>query len=62
VDLLPDNPTVGIFLGTLPLQGVVTLSSTTAITLQCEAAPGPLVVYAYYPQMTAIPVTNITTQ
>ncbi len=62
VDLLPDNSTVGIFLATLPLETAVTLTSTTAITLQCEAAPSPVTLFLYYPQMTAFPVTNITSQ
>ena len=61
VDLEPDNGTVGIWLATLPLEAVATFSGTTAVSLQCEAAPNPDV-YIYYPQMSAIPVTNIVNQ
>ena len=61
VDLLPDNSTVGIFLATLPLEAAVTFTSSTGVTLQCEAAPTPTI-FVYYPQMTAFPVTSITTQ
>ena len=61
-DLLPDNNTVGIWLATLPIQVVASLPGSTAVTLQCEAAPGPLTLFMYYPQITAIPVTTLTQQ
>jgi hypothetical protein len=61
-DLLPDNGTVGIWLATLPLETVATFGTTTAVTLECEAAPGPLTVFLYYPSIIATPVTTVTTQ
>ena len=63
VDLLPDNSTVGIWLATIPLQGVVTYSGTGSLQLQCFGAPnvsGNL--FAYYPRLTAIPATNLNLQ
>jgi len=60
-DLSPDNSTVGIWSATLPIMTYATLTGTTTITLECVAAPNPTV-YLYYPQISAIPVTNITYQ
>ena len=60
-DLSPDGGGVGIWSETLPLEAAGNFTSTTSVTLQCEAAPNPTV-YLYWPQITAIPVANITTQ
>jgi hypothetical protein len=60
-DLNPDTSGVGIWSQTVPLMTYATLTSTTTITLQCEAAPSPIV-YVYYPQIAAIPVTTVTYQ
>jgi hypothetical protein len=60
-DLNPDTSGVGIWSQTLPLMTYATLTATTTITFECEAAPSPIV-YIYYPQISAIPVTTITYQ
>ncbi len=62
VDLLPDNVTVGAWESTIPIETVATLTGSTAVTLQCGAAPGPLILYMYYPQINAFPVASIVTQ
>jgi hypothetical protein len=60
-DLVADNSTVGSWAAVVPLQGVISLSSTTTIQLQCEADPSSDV-YAYRPQIMALQVTSITNQ
>ena len=60
-DLNPDTSGVGIWSQTLHMMTYATLTATTTITLECEAAPTPIV-YVYYPQMSAIPVTTVTYQ
>jgi hypothetical protein len=60
-DLNPDTSGVGIWSQTLPLMTYATLTATTTIVFECEAAPSPTV-YVYYPQMSAIPVTTVTYQ
>jgi len=60
-DLNPDSSGVGVWQQTVPMMTYATLTGTTTITLECEAAPTPDV-YVYYPQMSAIPVTTITYQ
>ena len=61
-DLNPDTNNVGIWSQTLPMMTYATLTGTTTITLQCEAAPATTAVFVYYPQIAAIPVTTITYQ
>ncbi len=63
-DLEADNGTVGAWSQTMPLQGAITLTGSTAVQLQCFGAPSADIqaLYAYRPQMTAIPVTTLVTQ